>query len=57
MKNILVCKTEGYGLGKQEGIGLGSEGYGIGKTLEGCNLKNIPTEPNTLSDYLKGISL
>lgn len=46
-----------YGLGKQDGIGLGSEGYGLGKTLEGWNLKNIPTEPNALSDYLKGISL
>ena len=34
MKNILVCKTDGYDLGKQDGIGLGSEGYGLGKTLE-----------------------
>lgn len=25
--------------------------------LEGCNGKIIPTEPNALSDYLKGISL
>ena len=33
------------------------EGYGLGKTLEGWDLKNIPTEPNALSDYLKGISL
>ena len=24
---------------------------------EGWDLKNVPTEPNALSDYLKGISL
>lgn len=36
------------------------EGYGLGSILvskEGWDLKNIPTEPNALSDYLKGISL
>lgn len=33
------------------------EGYGLGKTLEGWDWKSIPTEPNALSDYLKGISL
>lgn len=27
--------NDGYGIGKQEGIGLGSEGYGLCKTLEG----------------------
>ena len=46
-----------------DGYGLGSEGYGLGriaysgKTLEGWDGKVIPTEPNALSDYLKGISL
>lgn len=49
--------NDGYGLGKQDGIGLGSEGYGLGKTLEWWDLKNIPTQPNALSDYLKGVSL
>ena len=39
-----------YGIGRQEGIGLG-------KTLEGWNGKIIPTQPSALSDYLKGISL
>lgn len=33
------------------------DGYGIGKSFEGWDGKIIPTEPNALSDYLKGISL
>ena len=33
------------------------EGYGLGKQLESWDGKIIPTEPNALSDYLKGISL
>lgn len=35
------------------------DGYGLGKIAakEGWDLKLIPTEPNKLSDYLKGISL
>ena len=52
-----------YGIGKQDGIGLGKP-----TTLakEGCDLKTlneswdgkiIPTEPNALSDYLKCVSL
>ena len=46
---------EGYGLGKTsegwDGIGLGILAF------EGWDGKIIPTEPNALSDYLKGISL
>ena len=37
------------------------DGYGIGRIAysgkEGWDGKLIPTEPNALSDYLKGISL
>lgn len=35
------------------------DGYGLGKIAakEGWDWKLIPTEPNKLSDYLKGISL
>ena len=40
-----------------DSYGLCIEGYGLGKTLEGCDWNNIPTQPNALSDYLKGISL
>ena len=36
---------------------VAKEGYGLGKILEGQDVKIIPTEPNALSDYLKGISL
>ena len=48
---------DGIGLGKQDGYGFGKEGCNP-KTLKECwNGKVIPTEPNALSDYLKGISL
>ena len=45
--SILVAK---------EGYGLGRIAYS-GKTLEGQDVKIIPTEPNALSYYFKGISL
>lgn len=45
---------DGYGIGS---ILVAKECYGLGKTLEGWDGKVIPTEPNALSDYLKGISL
>lgn len=46
---------DGYGIGKIAWSGKSSEGIGYAK--EGWDLKLIPTEPNKLSDYLKGISL
>lgn len=48
--------NDGYGLGS-EGYGLGKSSEGIGYAKEGWDGKVIPTEPNALSDYLKGISL
>ena len=45
---------EGYGLGKTS---EGWDGIGLGKQLESWDGKIIPTQPNALSDYLKGISL
>ena len=47
--------NDGYDVGKP--TTLAKEGCDLKTLNESCGGKIIPTEPNALSDYLKGISL